>query len=311
MAPPTIGFLGATSKQAWTPWYNAFTQQLKTNGTIATTGATITELWADGLDANYTGYAATLVGQGVSIIVTGGTGATIACRDATASMRKPIPVVFATAGDPVNCVFPVPAGNLTGFSNEQSDLVQQRLSFVLTWLKPDLGTINLGILGNSAECNVQKEMNLINQLAPALGFGRLTSIPITSSSTIAQIKILLQAAMKPPSSVNVVYVCTDPYVTTIADQLNPMMHSLGLPEMHAFGEYVTVHQGLMSYGPNFQQLFVNAADLVQQILVGGKSASSIPVTPVTAFESHGSLAIARQLHLNKLVANTAGVTWWQ
>ena len=57
--------------------------------------------------------------------------------------------------------------------------------------------------------------------------------------------------------------CTDPLVTTYAARINTMAMSERLPTMYAFREYVR-NGGLLSYGPNFPDLFRRAGDYVDK-----------------------------------------------
>jgi len=65
--------------------------------------------------------------------------------------------------------------------------------------------------------------------------------------------------------------------------------------MHGSGEYVEVG-GLMSYGPNFPDLFRRAADYVDKILRGTKP-GNIPVEQPTKFDLIINLTTAKVLGL--------------
>jgi ABC-type uncharacterized transport system substrate-binding protein len=56
------------------------------------------------------------------------------------------------------------------------------------------------------------------------------------------------------------YVVTDPFVNTNRIQINTLALGARLPTMHGEKAYVE-SGGLMSYGPNFPDLFRRAADL--------------------------------------------------
>jgi ABC-type uncharacterized transport system substrate-binding protein len=66
------------------------------------------------------------------------------------------------------------------------------------------------------------------------------------------------------------YVCTDPLLTMYRTRINALALSERLPTMYAFREYVQAG-GLMSYGPNFPDLFRRAGDHVDKILHGSET----------------------------------------
>ena len=69
-----------------------------------------------------------------------------------------------------------------------------------------------------------------------------------------------------------------------------------LPMMYGTREYVEAG-GLMSYGPNFQDLWRHAGDLVDKILRGAKPAE-IPVEQPTKFDLVINLTTAKALGLD-------------
>jgi len=71
--------------------------------------------------------------------------------------------------------------------------------------------------------------------------------------------------------------------------------SARLPTMLSYGDYVAAG-GLMSYGPNFANLFRQAADMVDKILHGTKP-SDIPVEQPSKFELVINLTTARAIGL--------------
>src|SRR5262249_37278784 len=83
--------------------------------------------WAEGRDDRYAAFAAEFVQRRVDVIVTAGTTPTMSVKKATST----IPIVFASAGDPVGTGLVAslarPGGNVTGLSNMQTDLGGLRL----------------------------------------------------------------------------------------------------------------------------------------------------------------------------------------
>jgi putative ABC transport system substrate-binding protein len=79
------------------------------------------------------------------------------------------------------------------------------------------------------------------------------------------------------------YVSTDPLVFTNVGRINALALTARLPTIYNGREYIE-SGGLMSYGPNYPDLFRRAADFVDKILRGAKPAD-FPVEQPTKFRS--------------------------
>ena len=77
--------------------------------------------------------------------------------------------------------------------------------------------------------------------------------------------------------------------------INTLAVAARLPTIHSVREYVEAG-GLMSYGPDYPDLFRRAADLVDKILKGVKPAD-LPVEQPTKFELIINLKTAKALGL--------------
>jgi putative ABC transport system substrate-binding protein len=91
------------------------------------------------------------------------------------------------------------------------------------------------------------------------------------------------------------YVVTDPLVITNRARIHTLAMGARLPTIYSSREYVEAG-GLMSYGPNFPDLFGRAADYVDKILRGTKPAD-IPVEQPTKFDLVINLTTAKVLGL--------------
>ncbi|MGA8627342.1 MAG: ABC transporter substrate-binding protein, partial [Pseudolabrys sp.] len=111
-------------------WTTAFVQRLRDLGWVDGRTITIEYRWADGKSERLADIAAEFVRQKVTVIVTGGTAAVAAAKQATSV----IPIVFGTAGDPVRLGLVTslsrPGGNITGMSNQSADLPGKRLELL-------------------------------------------------------------------------------------------------------------------------------------------------------------------------------------
>jgi putative ABC transport system substrate-binding protein len=92
------------------------------------------------------------------------------------------------------------------------------------------------------------------------------------------------------------YVCTDAeLIHTNRIQINTSALGERLPTMHGARTYIE-GGGLMSYGPNFPDMFRRSADYVDKILRGAKP-SDIPVEQPTNFDLVINLTTAKALGL--------------
>jgi putative ABC transport system substrate-binding protein len=282
---PTIGFLGATTSTIWGAFVGAFLQRLRELGWIDGYNIAIEYRWTEGRDDRYAAFAAEFVQRRVDIIVTAGTTATMAVKKATST----IPIVFASAGDPVGTGLVTslarPSGNVTGLSNLQTDLGGLRLE-LLREVVPAFNRV--AVLGNVDSPLVRLEIEGVEAAAAKLGLDALRLEVRRAEDIIPSIEAVKGAA-------DALYVCSDPLVTTQRVRINTLAVSARLPTMHAFREHVQAG-GLMSYGPNFPDLFRRSADFVDKILRGAKPAD-IPVEQPTKFDLVVNLTTAKALGL--------------
>jgi putative tryptophan/tyrosine transport system substrate-binding protein len=295
--PKSIGFLGATTPTIWSRFVAAFEERLRYHNWINGHNLRIDYGWAGGLPKNYKSIAERFVSDRVDIIVTSSTGAAIAARDATQNLDKPY-VYYAAAGDPKNTGLQ-PSGNITGESNEQTDLAPQRIG-VLREVFPRLK--KLAIIGNLASLNVQYEKAAVLEAAKAHKIN-------TSFHSISHPERIARTITKLEGKADALFVCTDPLLTTYQLAVNTAAVSAGLPTMHAFREHVEAG-GLMSYGPNFSRFFTLAADNVSKLLDKAKP-SDIPVELVKTFELVINLSTAYELGVKipKKVLDRADKVW--
>ena len=142
---PTIGFLGQNTRSAGSEWVAAFVQRLRELGWTDGRTIAIEYRWGEGREERFAEAAAELVRLKVDVIVVSGTPAVMASKRATST----IPIVFATAGDPVGNhlvdSLARPGGNVTGLSVQSNELAGKRIE-LLREVVP--GLRRLAILGN-------------------------------------------------------------------------------------------------------------------------------------------------------------------
>jgi putative ABC transport system substrate-binding protein len=281
---PTIGFLGATTPATWSLFVAAFVQRLRELGWIEGRTVVIEYRWAEGRGERFAEIAAEFVRLKVDVIVTAG-GAVLAAKQATSL----IPIVFAVAADPVGgglvASLVQPGGNVTGLSTQTAETAGKRLE-LLREIVP--GLRQLAIMANAGYPAAVLEMAEVQAAARTLGL-EVTTLEIRRAENIAPAFEALKGR------VEALYVCADPLVTTNRVRINTLALAARLPVMHGVREYVEAG-GLMSYGPNFPELFRRAADYVDKVLRGAKPAD-IPVEQPTKFDLVINLTTAKALGL--------------
>jgi putative ABC transport system substrate-binding protein len=283
--PPTIGFLGAATPSATSQRVAAFVQRLRELGWIEGRTVTIEYRWGEGRSKRFAEIAAEFVRLKVDVIVTHGTAAVIAAKQATAV----IPIVFADAGDPVSTGLVAslarPGGNVTGLSLQQADLAGKRLELLREAVP---GLRRLAIMANIGSPATVLDMNEVQAAARTLGLEAAT-LEIRRAEDIAPAFDALK------SRAEALYVCGDSLVSTNRIRINTLALAARLPTVYVQRDFVEAG-GLMSYGPNFPDLFRRAAEIVDKILRGTKPAD-LPVEQPTKFDLVINLTTAKALGL--------------
>jgi putative ABC transport system substrate-binding protein len=266
-------------------WVIAFERRLRELGWSEGRTLAIEYRWAEGRSDRLAEIAAEFVRLKVDVIVTYATAPTLAAKQATST----IPIVFATAGDPVGtglvASLPRPGGNITGLSNQQADLASKRLE-LFREIEPTFRMLT--IIGNVNAPASLLEMKEVETAAGALGL-EVHTIEIRKPEEISAVFAMLRDRAGP------LYVVGDPLIFSNRVRISTLAVGARVPTMYNFREYVQAG-GLMSYGPNFPDLFRRAADYVDKILRGSKPAD-IPVEQPTKFDLVINLTTARALGL--------------
>ena len=281
----TIGLLGSGTAAAQSTWTAAFVQRMRELGWIEGHNLTIEYRWAEGHTERLAGLVNELVRLNVDVILTHNTPPPLAAKQATSV----IPIVFATAGDPVGSGIVAslarPGGNITGLSSETPDAAGKKLE-LLREVVP--GLHRLATLADVNNPYAIVDVGKIEQSARALGI-EVASFEIRRSeeldSTFEKLK----------GRADALYVLPVPLLFTNRVRINTLALSARLPTLLGAREYVEAG-GLMSYGPNWLSMWRRSADLVDKILRGAKPAD-IPVEQPTEFDLVINLTTAKALGL--------------
>jgi putative ABC transport system substrate-binding protein len=282
---PIIGYLGSSTLSAMSQWTASFVQRLRELGWVEGRNVAIEYRWAEGRAERAAEIAAEFVRLKVDVIVTYGTPPTLAAKQATSA----IPIVFALAGDPVGTGLVAslarPGGNVTGLSVQLTESLGKRLELLREAVP---GLRRLAILGNVGNPFTVLEIEEVQAAARTLGL-EVHTAEIRRAQDIAPAFETLRGRT------DAIYVSTDPLVLTNLTRINTLALGSQLPTIYTSREYVEAG-GLMSYGPNYPDLWRRAADYVDKILRGAKP-NDIPVEQPTKFDLIINLTTAKTLGL--------------
>jgi putative ABC transport system substrate-binding protein len=284
-AMPVIGFLGPASPAVANPWLGAFVQRLGELGWVEGRNVTIEVRWAEGRGERIAEIAAEFVQRKVNIIATWATGPTLAAKSATST----IPIVFALAADPIGTGLVAslarPGGNATGLSVQNIDLAGKRVE-LLREIVPNLR--RFAIMANVGVPDIAAETHEIQAVARTLSLD-VATVEIRQAEDIAP----AFETLKPGTEA--LFVVGDPLTFTNRTIINTLAQRARLPTMYSMRGFVAAG-GLISYGPNYADMFRRGAELVDKILRGTKPAD-IPVEQPTKFDLIINMKTAKALGL--------------
>jgi putative ABC transport system substrate-binding protein len=282
---PVIGLLGSDTAAAQRRWTTAFVQRLRELGWTEGRNVIIEYRWAEGRTERFAEIAAEFVQRNVSIILTHNTPPTLAAKQATST----IPIVFATAGDPVETgivsSLARPGGNITGLSSQSPDSAGKKLE-LLRQAVP--GLRRLATLADIGNPYTAIDVSKVRDAAPILGL-EVVSFEIGRAEEIDPLFDALKGRT------DALYVPATPLLFANRVRINSLALLTRLPTLYVVREYVE-SGGLMSYGPNWPHMWRRAADLVDKILRGSKPAD-LPVEQPTEFDLVINLTTAKALGL--------------
>jgi putative tryptophan/tyrosine transport system substrate-binding protein len=279
----TVGLLGASSPDTAGPWIAAFVGRLGELGWTEGKNVVIEYRWAEARNERYSEIAAELASRNVDVIVTWASAPVLAAKRTTTT----IPIVFAAQMDPVGAGVVTslarPGGNITGMSIQQTDTAGKRIE-LLREVAPRLA--RLAVMANAGAPGAMLEMREVVTTARSL---KLEAIPIE----VRQADEIFSSIEPLKDRVDALYVATDPLMFNNRFEINALAQTQLLPTIYGSREYVDAG-ALMSYGPNWADLFRQAAGQVDKILRGAKPAD-IPVEQPTKFDLVVNAKTARAL----------------
>ena len=284
--PPRVGLL-AFDQELTSPLFDAFRDEMRRLDHVEGRTYVLEFRSARGDSNRLKSVAMELIQIPVDVIVTDSGAASIAAKNATAT----IPIVMGVISDPIGIGLVAslarPGGNVTGFSIISPQLGSKRLT-LLKETVPD--SMRVGVLLNSA--------------APVTGAQQLT--PMKEAAATLGVELVVGEAMSPDgisaaidrllsSRISALIVVGDAVFFNQRQLIVDRAAANRLPGIYPEREYAEAG-GLMAYGPNVTDNFRRAAGYVTRILKGMK-ASELPVEQPTKFDFVINLKSAKALGL--------------
>jgi putative ABC transport system substrate-binding protein len=278
----TVGILASQPL----PPIQRFVRKLHDYGYVEGQNVRFVSRFVESREERYAAMAAELAALPVDLIVTWGTPAALAAKQATTS----IPVVMGSIGDPVSVgivsSLARPEGNITGFAAQNVDLEGKRVELLKDFL-PHLARV--GMLVNSANPLLDVSLQRVRPAAEQLRVA-VDMFDINGNGGLEA--ALLGLDRTRPDGV---VVAPDLLLLTHRREIAAALAKSKLPAVYPFREYTEVG-GLIIHGANLGILFERAAGYVDRILKGAKPAD-LPVQLATEFELIINLKTAAMIGL--------------
>jgi putative tryptophan/tyrosine transport system substrate-binding protein len=292
-ANAVIGPLAAHAQQArllrigWLstaphPFISAFRAGLRELGYIEGQNVVIEERYAEGQLDRLPGLARELAARRIDIFVTSGSAAGLAAKAASTS----VPIVSITSDN-------VSAGLVRGLARPGSNVTgldTLAVDLSVKWLELLKGAIpsleRVGVLVESSQSRLFKRMSAA---APGLG---LLLIPLVARDAAGIDPAFAKAVGE---RVGGLIPVASPVFAAHKREIVALSAKHRLPAMYEHRDFVDAG-GLMSYGPNLDDVFRRAAIYVDRIMKGAKPAD-LPVEQPTRFEFVINLKTAKALGL--------------
>ncbi len=284
---PVIGFIRDGSAESNARWRRGFQKGLSETGYVEGQNVTVEYHWLEGKYDRLPELLADLVRRQVAVIAALGTLPTQTAKATTAT----IPIVFFVAEDPVELglvgSFAKPGGNLTGVNLQVSEIVTKRLR-LLRDLLPN--AVRIAVLVDPGNAAITKTtVQEVQKAASTMGL----QTQIVNATTVKEINDVFAAFER--DRPDALFVAPDAFLSSRRVQLAILTARDRIPATYALRDYVEAG-GLMSYGPDFTDMFRQVGVYTGSILKGAKPAE-LPVLQSNKFELVINLTTAKALGL--------------
>ena len=280
-----IGFLAPTSPQVLSTRLQAFRDGLRELGYVEGKNLQLEVRWGEGKLERLPTLADELVQAKVDVIVAATSPAVVAARQATQTVPIVMPVSSDPVGDGLVASLARPGGNITGLSMMAPELGQKRLQ-LLEELFPKVSRA-VAVLWNPAYLGMRARYEQAQVAAPAVGL-TVRSVEVRDTR---ELDAGFEAIIR--EHPDALLLLVDPFTISQRARIVEFAAEQRLPAIYESSDFVDVG-GLISYGPNIQDLFRRAATYVDKILRGAKPAD-LPIEQPTRFELVINMRAAKAL----------------
>ena len=283
-----IGILVAGSLEQRGDLDRALTEGLRKQGYIEGKNLLIERRYANGISAQLPEFARTLADMKLDAIVTTCTPSTRAAKQATSST----PIVMAAVSDPVaqNLIASLarPGQNITGLSSQADEVLPKRLELLASVLPPQ--TV-IAVLANSRNAIHPPMWQKLQGAAQQLNL----KLVLVEADGAMGLPAAFDAAVR--AHARALFVLPDdPMTFNARARVVEFAAKNRMPDFYWASEFVEAG-GLLSYGENLRNSYVNAATYVDKVVKGANPAT-LPVAQPTRFE----------LVINQKSAKSLGLT---
>jgi putative ABC transport system substrate-binding protein len=281
-----LALVGVSSSDTAPKGLSAFWQRLRELGYVEGENLIVERRWADGRLNRLPALMDDVVAQKVDVILTTGTPAAVAAKNATST----IPIVVAAMGDPLGtgliASLARPGGNLTGMSLEMTEDLSGKWLQLLQETVPHLSTV--AVIANPESALVPKLAKHLEVAARTRGV-KLRFIDVRDASTLPN--ALKQARREAQAAL----VVPDPLITEHRPRITALAASNRVPTLYTLLEFME-SGGLIAYGVDTHSLYRRAAEYVDKIL-RGTNPGELPVEQATQYKLVINLNTAKTLGL--------------
>ncbi|MDR3489214.1 MAG: ABC transporter substrate-binding protein [Bradyrhizobium sp.] len=279
-----VGFLLGATGESVASLFHALEEGLRELGYVEGRNIVFVQRYGDGRMERLPDLAAELVRLKVDVIVTGTNLHVAAVRRATTT----IPIVMIFTADPVGAGFVAslarPGGNVTGLTADASPDLWAKYLSLLKEVVPGLSRV--GVLGQVASQVGFAELEAASQnLGVALEVADLQRPEDIDRAFATMISQRVEALV----------VVVGPLTYLLRQEIADAALKHQLPAMTNASQFAQAGL-LMSYGPNVEDLYRQAATYVDKILRGA-SPADLPVGQPTKFEFVINMKTAKALGL--------------